>query len=148
MCLQSKWIFPRKAAKDIVCYKILTKDDNGDLITPYQNFPIGNIKELPITVEGGKGKSIKQYIKCIKYLYEYSKNIVHSIMTEFKCKEEGYIHAYTHLHDAEWIAIVSRPSFGKYIIVKCIIPKGTSYHISFDGMEICARKMEILNSII
>jgi hypothetical protein len=153
MCLQSKWIFPRKAAKDIVCYKILTKDNNGYLITPYQNFPIGNIKELPIIVEGGKCKSIKQYIKRIKYLYKYSykyskKNTVYLIMAELKCKEGGYIHAFTGLCSTTWVVKTSRPYYGNYIIVKCIIPKGTPYHISLGGREICARKMIILKEII
>ena len=148
MCLQSKWIFPRKATKDIVCYKILIKNENEYLKTPYQNFSIGTIKELPIIMEGGKSKSIKQYIKCIKDLYRHSKDIVYSIMTGLKRKEEGYIHAYTHLHDAKWIAAISKPLYRNYIIVKCIIPKGTSYHISFDGMEICAKKMIILENII
>ena len=148
MCLQSKWIFPRKATKDIVCYKVLIKNENEYLKTPYQHFPIGTIEELPITVEGGKRKSIKCNIKNMKYYYKYSNNIVYSIMAELKCKEAGYIHAFTNLHDAEWVPKFSKPSYGNYTIVECIIPKGTSYHIAFDGMEICARKMIILENII
>lgn len=89
MCLQSKWIFPRKATKDIVCYKILTENENEYLETPYQRFPIGTIEELPIIIEGGKHKSIKCSMKNMKYFYGYSKNIVYSIMTELKCKEGG-----------------------------------------------------------
>ena len=148
MCLQSKWIFPRKATKDIVCYKILIKNENGYLKTPYQHFPIGTIEKLPISIEGGKRKSIKCNIKNMKYFYKYTNNIVYSIMTELKCKEAGYIHAFTNLHHAKWFIKFGKPFHGNYITVKCIIPKGTSYHIAFDGIEICARKMIILENII
>ena len=36
----------------------------------------------------------------------------------------------------------SRPDFNLEVY-KAIIPKGTKYHISTDGREICARKMII-----
>lgn len=144
MCLQSKWIFPRRATKDIVCYKVLIKYANENLKTPYQKFPIGNIKELPITVEGGKGKSIKQYIKNIIFIYKHHKIL--SIISQLKCKEEGYIHAFNNLYSAKLFVQYYKYSFyGELIIVKCIIPKGILYHL--DVYEICARKM-IISEIV
>lgn len=142
MCLQSKWIFPRKAKKDIVCYKVLVKNANGFLKTPYQKFPIGYIKELPITVEGGKGKSIKQYIKNIIFIYKQ----IPSIISQLKCKEEGYIHAFNNLNNAELFVYCYNTFYDeRLIVIKCIIPKGTLFHIS--ACEICAKKMEILEIV-
>ena len=40
MCLNSKWRFPKRAKKDIVCYKILEKvetDNDDEYYTPYQD---------------------------------------------------------------------------------------------------------------
>lgn len=46
MCLISKWRFPKKAKKDIVCYKVLKLSFDGKLYTPFMSKEVDTSKPL------------------------------------------------------------------------------------------------------
>lgn len=119
MCLNSKWRFPKRAKKDIVCYKILEKveTDNGDeYYTPYQDTEVDITKPFK-----AKGISLS-----------FSNN------TRYE-KTKGYIHTISSL---EYIKTYLRGFGGiKFAIFKCHIPKGTKYHESIYDVEYCSRKI-------
>jgi len=120
MCLTSKWRFPKRAKKDIVCYKVLERDDEGKLRTPYIDTYINNISTPFIA----KGISLSFDNK-----YE---------------KGKGYIHTFTKLSFLELeysTTLTFRFIFHPPVVFKCIIPKGTKYHTSTDGKEYCSKKI-------
>ena len=120
MCLVSKWRFPRKAKKDITCFKVLRKSScsfNG-WITPYK----------------------WEFVKLNNYLVA-NKCKTFSITTPH-IKGAGYIHAYTD-KKFTWM----RNVYEEKVFI-AIIPKGTKYHISKGGKEICAEKMFITNECL
>ena len=57
-------------------------------------------------------------------------------------KGEGYIHAYSQKD------FVINNIFSTGNIFVAVIPKGTKYHISKDGKQICAEKMFITNECL
>lgn len=114
MCLISKWRFPRKAKEDIVCFKVLRYCKiSNGWITPYRYAVIYLGKEFV-------AKNQKTF----------------SISNPYK-KDKGYIHAFTAKE------YVRYNMWNNESVFKVIIPKGTRYHISKQGIEICARKMYI-----
>lgn len=116
MCLISKWRFPRKAKEDIVCYKILKKSYTcRGWITPIR-FDSVNLNEMLVA----------------------NKESTFSLSNPLS-KGRGYIHAYTQENYA--LTSSHRQCYCK--VFKVIIPKGTKYHISKYGTEICAKKMFI-----
>ena len=111
-------ISKKKAKKDIVCYKMvqLSPKEDENTLTYYTPF-----KSTEITVPGtliAKGRRFRSF-------------------KEAKDVGAGYIHAYTTLDKAVNYTILLG---GR--IIRSVIPKGTKYHLSENGTEICARKMK------
>lgn len=104
---------PKVATKDITCYKFLKRNLNRNLeyyySTYYQNSPvaIGNTYESKIIVETRVigGHLINIALHSYKYLSSLRKTI----------KKYGYV-------------------YDRIAIVKCIIPKGSTYYLGdFEG---------------
>ena len=153
MCLQSKWIFPRKTKQDIIVYKEVLLSSNGMITSPFFcDYIIGKLENLPITMipKGYFRNFIINNILYIKHLIKskilrnrYSTVLLnniygHNLKEQLKRKHGGYIHAYT---DPSFF------SFIPYLVIKAKIPKGTLYHISEDGKQICARKLILLERV-
>lgn len=117
MCLVSKWCFPRKAKKDIVCFKVLKKSPFylSEWCTPFRS--------TPVTLNNW---IIADKCKTFSILFPHNKGA-------------GYVHAYT---DKRFVW--KENAYAERVFV-AIIPKGTKYHISRYGKEICAEKMFITN---
>lgn len=111
MCLISRWRFPKKAKIDIVCFKVLL-----DSYYKYVTIFTGDFVDTRDPLEA-KGESFK-------ILYPYTKEI-------------GYIHTYSNIEEAKKL----KDSRRNFVIFRCIIPKGTKYHISRDGKEMCSKKI-------
>ena len=116
MCLISKRRFPQKAKEDIVCFKVLKR---GHMVGTTWMTPF---RYIP--VETNKLLIAKE-CKTFSIHYPYNKG-------------KGYIHAYAFKQFVRTNSYYER-------VFKAIIPKGTKYHISRDGTEICAKKMFITN---
>ena len=122
MCLYSKTRFPRRAKKDILCYKQLRLvEDKSHFKTPIRSTFVPLESEWPFTM-------IPEF--CLPFHFNADRAYV---------KGEGYIHAFLYKYKSYM--------YPKIVLAECIIPKGTKYHISRCGMEICARKL-ILKRII
>ena len=118
MCLISKWRFAEKASHDIVCYKVLYKRGNN-YYTPFMD-TIADINRI-LKAKGS------------------------SFSFNSKEKGKGYIHTYASLHDAKrYIGIDCKSP----IIFKCIIPKGTKYHISRDSTQFCSKKIDFESQVL
>lgn len=121
MCLVSKWRFPRKAKKDIVCFKVLKKSRfflKNEWCTPFRLTHV----------------TLNDWIiakKCRTF----------SILNPYD-KGPGYVHAY-----ADKKFVWKKNSYEEKVFV-ALIPKGTKYHISKCGKEICAEKMFITNECL
>lgn len=117
MCLVSKWRFPKRAKKDIVCYKILEKvktDNSDEYYTPYLDVKVDITK--PLKALGNSITFIDPLEKGSRYIHTISSlDLVNHYIWEMNC---------------------SRP-----VVFKCIIPKGTKYHKSLYNNEYCSRKI-------
>jgi hypothetical protein len=61
-----------------------------------------------------------------------------------KEKGKGYIHTYVSLYYAkEHIPMACKNP----VVFKCIIPKGTKYHISKDCIEFCSKKIDFESQV-
>ena len=119
MCLTSKWRFAKKASHDIVCYKVL--DKMGDeYYTPYMETIV----------------DINRIFKAKGFSFSF---------LDPKEKGKGYIHTYVTLHYAK--EYVFEMACEKPVIFKCIIPKGTKYHISKDCIEFCSKKIDFKSQV-
>lgn len=120
MCLLTNRIYPKKAKRDIVVYKVfLMQDENSDLLAPFRQtkYPTGTTE---ITAEEDIIKSTRQ-----KRLF---KN---------RIVNEGYIHCLDTHSTASYLALLMhinsyfKEFFEKNgydtVIWKCVIPKGTLY---------------------
>ena len=119
MCLISKWRFAKKASHDIVCYKVLDKM-GGEYYTPY----MGTIVDINRVLKA-KGFSFSFF--------------------EPKEKGTGYIHTYVTLQYTK--NCLFEIGYNPPIVFKCIIPKGTKYHISKDCIEFCSKKIDFESQI-
>lgn len=117
MCLKSKWRFPRRAKKDIVCYKILCREEGDNYYTPYTNFKV----DINIPLKATESSLSKNgYLKSI-----------------------GYIHTYSSLEKALDEVLY----FPSGVIFKCIIPKGTKYHRSRTNIELCSKQIKFIHKL-
>ena len=127
MCLISKWIFPRKAKKDIVCYKLLvvlpTDSEKVQFVTPFMYDEVDIHKPIIAT---SKVKLLEKWWDRITNPYT---------------KTYGYIHTYFTKENAEGCA--NSLELSNYKIFKCIIPKGTKYHIGTCG-DYCSKMIVVL----
>ena len=112
MCLYSTTVKPKKADKDITCYKVLIKDRRtGTLRAPVANY----------TYEPDPNKV---------YTAERAKRVDRKEITS------GYFHTFDHVYTANryscvlnrWIA----PNHTA-VIFKCKIPKGSYYFTGIDN---------------
>lgn len=126
MCLSSKWIFPRKAKEDIVVYKEVCCDKEGNIYSPYMFTKIGNIKNLPISFKA-------------KYL-DIEERIESILFQNLKSIGAGYIHSYSFPYSTHYSCYSC--------MYKCIIPKGTKYHKSKDDTQYCSKKLIIIEKIL
>lgn len=122
MCLISKWRFPRIAFRNIEYYKVLVNEED-EYITPYMDAEVDINKPLK-----AKGWSI-----------------TFGVGDPYE-KTTGYIHTYTSLNAVKrlYIGAFNNPTF---VIFKCIIPIGTKYHISTEGLEYCSKQIKFINQI-
>lgn len=127
MCLLSKWRFPRKAKKDIVCYKLLMvlpiNPEKIQFVTPFMHDVIDIHKPIIAT---SNGTLLEKWWDGITSPYT---------------KTYGYIHTYFNKEEAEKCA--DSLELSNYKIFKCIIPKGTKYHIGIKG-DYCSKMIVIL----
>lgn len=141
MCLTKTKRLPRIAINDIVVYKVLL-EVNGNLLTPYQNYPIeigktytGSFEDCYVSAPRLLNKSYFRY-KIYHYICSiFSKNIT-----------GGYIHSYR----SEQVAYYSCrywSHFSPTYVVKCVIPKGSIYFIGEYGCECASNKLRY-NKII
>lgn len=131
MGLYSRQILPRRATKDIVCYKVMYKNIYPHVVsyhTPFQKFII------PVTSLGKVYKAEGNYKK---YYY----NMVYDTMfgricgkwRRMACVTEGYFHAFASRDYAIFNCGHSR------CVLRCVIPKDALYWIGID--DICATEM-------
>lgn len=130
MCLTTKRILPNVALKDIEVYKVfLMKDDDGELVSPYQ---------------------FAHYQNDVEEIIPFSKRILSERRMGCLFEREvgeGYIHAWQHESFARLSACNASLHFVHYtpVIRKCVIPKGTLY---FKGTtDICAKKLKIVEKL-
>lgn len=108
--------FPKIARQDISCFKNLERISYNKYVTPYKKFPVIISSML---IAQGSSFSLNGFDK-----------------------GRGYIHAYRELYDA----VSKSKIFNNWITVKCIIPKGTKYHLG-KNHDICAKKMYLVCEI-
>ena len=132
MCLYSKQILPRRATKDIICYKAMYKNIRSTgivYVSPYKGFII------PATEFG------KVYNARGDYKEYYRQRI-------FSCGKycfiarigKGYFHAYKFDHDAVIATGFTGILGPDKRVIKCIIPKGALYW-NGTAADICATEM-------
>jgi len=119
MCLISKWRFAKKTSHDIVCYKVLDKWEDV-YYTPY----MGTIVDINRILKA-QGSSFSFF--------------------EPKEKGAGYIHTFVTLDCAK--KYIFEMGCKNPVIFKCIIPKGTKYHISKDCIEFCSKKIDFKSQV-
>ena len=143
MCLTTKQICPIRARKDIVVYKVLIKS---------RKFVNRNVYYTPV---------MGKYIELHKTFYATTTNKNNDKRKAYYPSKgryditSGFIHCYTNRTDIPHISGIRL--FGRlYIIlhraetavmVKCIIRKGTLYYKSYDGIEICATQVDVLDEV-
>ena len=98
MCLTSTRRFAKRAKENIVCYKILLKDDEDNYFAPYRD----NIVDINKPYKA-KGISLS--------------------LLNWNEKGKGYIHTLSCIPDKSWLSEWDNP-----VVFRCIIPKGTKYH--------------------
>lgn len=116
MTLYGKGIVYKTAKKDITCYKMLFKRDNGEYCTYYRCVPVKFGKryeehqDIPITNESRR----------TGFGYERTSTI-----------SKGVLHVFKNRKDAERVAVEDKNMMyynrDNPVIVKAIIPKGTKY---------------------
>lgn len=107
MCLKVKNVRSKKATEDILCYKVVLKNHNGELTSPfYPKFV------WQVGVETGPNeRSIRRFIP--------------------KDIEGGYLHSFSTISGAIDLKIFNINK-GRMEIYECVIPKGTHY---YEGMH-------------
>lgn len=152
----------KKATEDIVCYKIMEEVSlNGGVPhyrTPYQ----GNVMPIEGLVRDEyfdiNRWAAKRYNKKISTLRIYANHYDH-ICKSFVAG--GMIHTFANLLDAsEKADLLASTNLDKtYVVVKCVIPKGTEYFEGFTGMahigsinfgasSYCSSKLQFTGEIV
>lgn len=152
----------KKATEDIVCYKVMEEVSlNGGVPhykTPYQ----GNV--MPI-----KGLVVDEYFNINRWAAKrYNKKMlalrIYANHEYHICKSfvaGGMIHTFANLLDASekshLLATIDKDK--TYVVVKCVIPKGTEYFegftgmtrigsIHFDASSYCSSKLRLTGEIV
>ena len=107
---------PKYATKDIICYKVLCKNDRHEYFSPFRHF----IYKLNKCVSSNFSFMLSSIrIQSPQIEYNFSK-----IFKNFNCVTEG-LHSFKYLSDA----IGFKDCFIKGgIVMECTIPKGSWYY--------------------
>lgn len=125
MCLIIETETPKRAKKDIICYKVLrlvNNDGTETVKTPYQfsKVPkdvINGKKTFTAKTDRGTTVTDKMFEQCRRYFGDFgevNKRAIHTFATKIGAKTDA--NSLKH-----YIG-------GKYVIYKCIIPKDTLYY--------------------
>lgn len=131
MCLSSKQILPRRATKDIVCYKLFKKKTRrkkktGKITVRYQS--LFQSKHF----YGSNALNIVLNAKVVGHDKPYWAPGV-----KLTRVQSGYFHAY---QTAQNDLILLHTSWTSVVLLKCIIPKGALYYKGIND-DICANQM-------
>lgn len=139
MCLYSRQILPRRATKDIVCYKVMYKEieiESREIsyVSPSQGFVV------PAASFGKKYKAMGNYKNYQhKMVVDNIVDAVHGKWHRETLVTEGYFHAYKSDKDAIYFRC-------RGCVIKCRIPKGALYWNGTEG-DICATEMIFVETI-
>ena len=123
MCLKTNKNVPNIATRNIDCFKIYKRGENGFALTPYQESLICDT-EL---------KGIKPFLPFNIYFNPKKIEEINSKKTEFAVSS-GYIHTYMYYaHAKEHKEFLENNYEEKFFVAKCIIPKGYEY---FQGIDL------------
>ena len=122
-------ICPIKAKKDIVVYKVFEQFTPNVLLTPFRK----TIMRLGEVYEDPKKSNIIRKLGTLR-------------LTIFAVRS-GFFHSYVAHPSLQILYDMADKSRKNYVVVRCIIPKGTLYYKSHDGIEICAKKI-IIETIV
>lgn len=130
MCLYTKQILPIRARKDITCYKAVVVSQRHciKLFTgPY--FCVHLYLGEPYVASPSKKLFSTRFNQI---LFDGTRRV-----------EEGYIHCYIDYEYAKERCASISNNYGNpaTCILECIIPKGTLYFKSGDGLEVCAKEI-------
>lgn len=128
MCLVSKE-GKKKAACDIVCYKVLVYGEGiGVHWTPFMFIPLSD------AVVSGK----RVYCTSDKRNVELCPDLLYKV-------QGGYIHVYKDVPEKLEGIMFSKNTVMQ--VYECVIKKGTEYWESYDGKELCARKIRFVRRV-
>ena len=145
MCIYTPQLYPKIAAKDITCYKIVRikrkeeKDESGKLVfysavythnsyklnTPrklFTDFPTQLKYHTDVIVSTGPIKQWQRVWQTGAGFYSYAST--RALFYNFKHYELSNIQVKNTVY--------------KYVVVKCVIPKGSRYYVSRDKHEYCS----------
>lgn len=132
MCLYSKKLFPKRAEKDIICYKYLTYKDpctnDPTLVTP--------VAKTKVTEDQLRGKvpfKAGFSLGLVRIAFDINNSIIFGI-------SRGWIHTCKYNNN---------PTSLKYhsVTYKCIIPKGTLYYESVFGSEYASKEIKFIKNL-
>jgi hypothetical protein len=135
----TKMIAPRRATRDIVCYKVLEKVIIGDFayVTPTFRYPMEIGKQYDISyafpMDAKKSNRLWQRLQTGYHKGTYPIG-------------PGFFHALTNKEEAEKLNGMCGYTGNMLVSVECIIPAGTLYYISEDKSEICAKSIKLIKT--
>ncbi len=121
MCLVSPTKIPYVAPDDLFCYKVLN-EVNGNLVTPFREFPI-ELNKLYTTHDVSQAESSEL--------------------------GAGFLHAYTspsYMYKCR--ACYTRCRNTKPAMYLAVIPKGTKFFVNNDCSELCATALKVLKKVV
>ena len=128
MCLVTE--FPEEVSwRDMTCYKVLEKHN-----TKYTSPFMGKTYKVPSEVEDDGEEDVEELH------FDIKKTAV----------KGGFIHSFTSLYAALGLrnkfqqTIVS----SDFVVVKCIIPKGTRFYESSSEYDICSKKIKLIEECV
>lgn len=138
MCLYSRQILPRRATKDIVCYKLFKKKTrrkkkNGRIAIRYQS---------PFQCDHFYGSNMLNTVLHAKTTIRHNKPYWNQTSKTTRV-ESGYFHAYQTARNYYTLLITA---WKNIVLLKCIIPKGALYYKGVNG-DICANQMIFIEEI-
>ena len=142
MCLRASSNKIQKAEQDIVCYKILVKEEMMDAQyrTPYMNFPVHN-GYISGKLDFGAHKPTKLEEPSVIMGRKHHKYRV----------AEGFIHTYANIKSAKKQALyISNFTTNNCEVFECIIPKGVEYYEGIDctlSKSYASSKIRFVNKI-
>lgn len=130
MCLYTKQILPIRARKDITCYKVVLVTEVYGIKHFYSPF---YFRKLCLGVPSiASPKEVILPTKLNSLVWGISNKV-----------DGGYIHCYTDYQEALDHCCTISNQFGRpnTCLLECIIPKGTLYFKSDDGLEMCGKEI-------